>query len=249
MATDEKKARLVEIFSSLQGEGLRVGERMTFVRFEACDLKCRWCDTPESFAVHKNFRIEKIPFSGTWENDENPVSGGEIEKWLRLFSDPMVSLTGGEPLQQVEFLESWLPEVSQKHRFLLETNGVLPEALRRVLPWIHTVSMDIKLPSSAKTGVFWKEHESFLRLAIQGKECYVKIVVTEETLEEDLNRALELILSIDSRIPVILQPASETKSFRAIPTAARLGEFYDLARIRLKEVRVIPQTHKMLGIL
>src|SRR5262245_42656126 len=246
---ENKKARLIEIFSSLQGEGLRVGERMTFIRFEACDLKCRWCDTPESFSIHKNFRVESLPFSGTWENGENPISGEEIEKWLHFFSDPMVSLTGGEPLQQVEFLETWLPEVSRNHKFLLETNGVLPEALRRVLPWIHTVSMDIKLPSSAKTGICWDEHETFLRLAIQAKECYVKIVVTEETFPGDLKRALELILSIDPDIPVILQPASPTKSFRAVPTAARLGQFYDLARTRLKEVRVIPQTHKMLGIL
>jgi organic radical activating enzyme len=109
--------------------------------------------------------------------------------------------------------------------------------------------MDIKLPSSAKTGVFWEEHEAFLRLALQSKECYVKIVVTEETLEEDLDRALELILSIDPVLPVILQPASETKSFHAVPTATRLGKFYDQARTRLKEVRVIPQMHKMLGIL
>jgi organic radical activating enzyme len=222
---------------------------MTFIRFEACDLKCRWCDTPESFAMHKNFRVETVPFSGTWEMHENPVSGEEIEKCLNLFSDPLVSLTGGEPLQQVEFLEVWLPKVSPQYKFLLETNGVLPEALRRVLPWIHTISMDIKLPSSAKTGVFWEEHEAFLRLALQSKECYVKIVVTEETLEEDLDQALELILSIDPVLPVILQPASKTKSFHAVPTATRLGKFYDQARTRLKEVRVIPQMHKMLGIL
>ena len=150
--TSQKTAKLIEIFSSIQGEGPRVGERMTFVRFEGCDLKCRWCDTPESFRVHSMFRVERAPFSGTWEEEPNPASGEQIEKWLLSFSDPMVSLTGGEPLQQVDFLEDWLPRVSQKYSFLLETNGVLPQALERVVPWIHTVSMDIKLPSSAQTG-------------------------------------------------------------------------------------------------
>jgi len=241
-------ARLVEIFSSVQGEGPRVGERMTFIRFESCDLRCRWCDTTESFGVHKTYRVEKTPFLGDWELKPNPVSEAKMTEWTDHFSSPMTSLTGGEPLQQVDFLEGWLPSVSPRHRFLLETGGFLPGALERLVPWIHTVSMDFKLPSSARTGEFWKEHERFLRVAIRCKECYVKAVVTEDTSDEDLNIALDLILSVDPKIPMILQPASPTKTFRAVPTAKRLGRLHDLARSRLPGVRVIPQVHKMLGV-
>ncbi|MFO1518632.1 MAG: 7-carboxy-7-deazaguanine synthase QueE [bacterium] len=246
--TEAARAKLVEIFSSLQGEGTRVGERMSFVRFEACDLKCRWCDTPESFSPHAKFRVEEVPFSGEWREYSNPVSGKEIEKWLSLFSDTWVSLTGGEPLQQVEFLEEWLPSASKKSDFLLETNGVLPEALRRVLPYVRLVSMDMKLPSSAKTGEFWKEHEEFLRIAVKAPECSVKLVVTEETLEEEFERALNLVKKVEETIPVILQPASATKSFKGGLSLSRLGRFSEIARSALKGVRVIPQTHKMLGV-
>jgi 7-carboxy-7-deazaguanine synthase len=244
----DKTAHLIEIFSSIQGEGPRVGERMTFVRFEGCALKCRWCDTPESFRVHSEFRVEKIPFSNIWEEGPNPVLGSEIEKWLEHFSDPMVSLTGGESLQQVDFLEEWLPKISPRHRILLETNGVLPQAFEKILPWVHTTSMDLKLPSSAKTGSFWKEHEEFLRLAVQSPECYVKIVVTEQTEEADLERALELIRAIDENIPAILQPVSETRSFHGVLSTAKLGRFFDRSHRILKQVRVIPQTHKLLGV-
>ena len=34
-----------EIFYSIEGEGLRVGEPTTFVRLARCNLRCPFCDT------------------------------------------------------------------------------------------------------------------------------------------------------------------------------------------------------------
>ena len=42
-------ANLVEIFSSVQGEGPDVGASTLFVRLGACDLRCRWCDSPHTW--------------------------------------------------------------------------------------------------------------------------------------------------------------------------------------------------------
>ncbi len=241
-------ARLVEIFSSIQGEGMRIGERQSFIRFQGCELKCRWCDTPENFTYQPEYRVETEAFLGHWEKFKNPVSTTEVWSWIEKFSDPMVSLTGGEPLQQVEFLQELLNQNQKGRPFLLETSGVLPEALEKIVGEIYTVSMDIKLPSSAQTGEFWPEHEAFLKIAQKAPELYVKIVVTESTLASELEKALNLVKSISEDIPVILQPASQTRAFKASPSSATLAELSKVALKSYRNIRIIPQTHKFLGI-
>lgn len=243
-----KSARLVEIFSSIQGEGVYLGEKQTFVRFQGCALRCRWCDTSESFTLKSSYKVEKFSFSNEWEKHSNPASAQLLESWLEHFANPRVSLTGGEPLEQVEFLESWLPELQHRYSFLLETNGVLPQNLNRIISFVDVVSMDIKLPSSTRTGVYWNEHKNFLRIAQNAKECYVKIVITSDTQESELNQAIQIIQSVNEEIPVILQPASFTRFFKKVPKIKQVNLFADQAKQWLKTVRVIPQTHKILGV-
>ena len=45
------KARIMEVFSSLQGEGVRLGERQIFVRFGGCNLQCDYCDEPDTIPI------------------------------------------------------------------------------------------------------------------------------------------------------------------------------------------------------
>ena len=67
-------ANLVEIFSSIQGEGPDVGSATLFVRFGGCDLRCCWCDSVYTWQPATECRIETARGSGQWRTLPNPLS-------------------------------------------------------------------------------------------------------------------------------------------------------------------------------
>jgi len=158
-------------------------------------------------------------------------------------SRPMLSLTGGEPLLQKDFLSAWLPRMRPTFRIYLETNGIQFEALQQVVELIDVVSMDIKLPTATGLRSYWEEHRKFLA-ACRGKECFVKAVMTNDTSRDDLVTAAGIISRFDPTVPLILQPATGS----AAPSPAMLLAFQEIALEILGDVRVIPQVHKMLRV-
>lgn len=240
------EAAIIEVFVSFQGEGTHAGERHLFVRFQDCELSCKWCDTPASFVENRFCRVESPPFSKKFRHCPNPVSVAGLMEILSEFGEETIAVTGGEPLQKVAFLKDWLPLLKER-RVLLETAGVHVPEFKEVLDWVTIVSMDLKLPSSTGMHPWWREHEAFLRLAYQ-KEVYVKVVVTSETEERHLDRAASLVASLDPKIPFLIQPASVTAKFRAVATPEQLARWQEIGRSHLHDVRVVPQIHKILGV-
>ena len=55
-------APIIEIFSSIQGEGLLIGERQIFVRFAGCNLDCTYCDTKNSQSANVGTICQLIKF-------------------------------------------------------------------------------------------------------------------------------------------------------------------------------------------
>lgn len=241
-------ANLIEIFASPQGEGPYVGVPMTFVRFQDCALSCTFCDTPASFKKHATFRYEAPEFSEKFSARENPIDTEALTQIVRAYSPAVLSLTGGEPLQQSAFIGAWLRRLDGHYKILLETNGVLPRELESVIERVDIVSMDIKLPSVTGMRAYWDEHAEFLKIAKQ-REVYVKLVVSEALRIDELEQAVDLVRSIAPKIPFVLQPVTlKGKSSPGIGEA-RLQELYRLSRQRLEDVRVVPQIHPRLGLL
>lgn len=241
-------ARLIEIFSSLQGEGPYVGYPMTFVRFQDCALSCQFCDTPASFKKHASYRVERSAYSAEFEDHSNPVSALRLSRHLTELGLDFVSLTGGEPLQQADFISEWLPTENRQRRILLETNGVLPGELKKVLSGIDVVSMDMKLPSVTGMRAYWKEHEEFLAIAVR-REVYVKVVVGATTDLSELQEAVRIVAGCSRRIPFILQPVTPAYKVKQSIPESHLKRLYEMSCERLMDVRVIPQVHAQLGIL
>lgn len=249
-ATVKSDAQLIEVFSSIQGEGLLVGCRQVFVRMALCNLECGYCDTP--YAPQPDCRIEDAPASGIFRNVPNPVAletlFNILHNWNCLLPGlhHSISLTGGEPLVQADVLAEWLPVLRSILPIYLETNGTLPAALEPLLPAIDWISMDIKLPSQSGCPAPWQEHCNFLALARE-KECQVKIVVGEETEKREVEAAARMVEDVAAEVPLILQPVTR-EGVIAISARALIDLHTAAARFH-PVTRVIPQTHRFIGLL
>lgn len=252
-------ARLIEIFSAIQGEGLNVGTRQIFIRFALCDLRCHFCDSAHTWSVPSTCRVEQSPGLRDFETHSNPVQLNTLLTWIERQNSPglhdSISFTGGEPLLHAPFLVEFLPIVRRATGLpiYLETGGHRPQQLQLILPYLDSAGMDIKLPSVSGEN-YWNEHAEFLRLSDRaGLELFIKAIVSSQTDLGDLVKAAKLVASVNPEIPVFLQPATPltpSQQFGDIliqaPTPAQILHWQALMKRELKQVRVIPQTHKML---
>ncbi|MSM38401.1 MAG: radical SAM protein [Geobacter sp.] len=244
-----KRADLVEMFSSVQGEGILVGRRQLFLRFSGCNLNCSYCDTP--LLPQPTCRIEESP-GGNFVDIPNPVALDTIASYLKtwLHDYPRLhhslSITGGEPLLNADLLSDWLPLLHEFLPVFLETNGTLPEALGRIINNLDYISMDIKIPSTSGYTELWELHRDFLALAV-ATTCYVKTVVSLETSAHEIEQVCNLIATAGNDIPLILQPVTSQVS---MPHMGRyLLELQSQASRTLTDVRIIPQLHTFLQVL
>ena len=225
-----EKARISEIFMSIQGEGLYFGIPQLFIRFDDCNLSCAYCDT--KLKPYKGYTVKGLM------------------RELSKFKEPhhSISLTGGEPLLQVDFIESFLLEYEKSFgkTVYLETNGTLPDALARIIDNVDIIAMDVKLPSSTGGKSFWNEHEKFLWVA-RWKKIFVKAVVTQNTSSVEIVALSDMVQNIGRKIPVILQPATELKKENRVERKS-LEHYRALLQDSLKNVEIIPQVHKLLGV-
>jgi organic radical activating enzyme len=255
-------ANLVEIFSSIQGEGTHIGETTLFVRFGGCDLRCRWCDSPQTWERAPQCRIEVSRCSGEFATRANPVPVEEViaaAESLDLAAHEFASLTGGEPLLQPEAVGEVARALRARGpRILLETHGLATDGLESVVADIDVVSMDWKLSSDVRRASdprhgalepFHTEHEKFVAIARRAPELVIKLVITPASVDDEID---EVVSRVEANAPdatLILQPVTPFGAVREAPSAERLLALCTRISSRLAKVRVIPQTHKLYGVL
>jgi 7-carboxy-7-deazaguanine synthase len=228
--SDASRGRLVEVFSSLQGEGPRVGERQIFVRLGGCNLQCDYCDEPETIP---------IPSGKVWSLERVKSAILKLHKKRKHRS---VSWTGGEPLLHPAFLE---PLMRYAHSLglenYLETNGTLPNAMRALAPLCDVVSMDVKLASSTGRST-WRLHEAFLKEV--PRATFVKVVLTSRTTDSEWRQVLALMKAAPHKATLVLQPATRFGGAEPISPSKCL-KFEDQARRVVPDVIVMPQWHHL----
>jgi 7-carboxy-7-deazaguanine synthase len=118
-----------EIYRSLQGESTFAGLPCVFIRLTACHLRCVYCDTPHAFHQGESLPLDEV-----------------LARALAL-GDPLVEVTGGEPLLQEEVFPLMTRLADAGRTVLLETSGALDIA--PVDSRVHII-LDVKTPGSGE---------------------------------------------------------------------------------------------------
>lgn len=214
-----------EIFSSLQGEGTYIGFEQLFIRFSKCNLKCSYCDTDFTSEL-KEYTPQQL--------------ANEVAKYETIHS---ISLTGGEPLLDSDFLKEFLPLVDKK--VYLETNGTLFNELEQVIDLVDIISMDIKLNSTSHNGDLFEKHKKFIDIVTKNnKEIFVKIVFDEKITNDEISKCIELVKN--NNIPIILQPKMDGEVLNL--SNEIINKVFVKFIQQYKNTRLIPQVHKFLKV-
>ncbi len=178
--------KVVEIFSSINGEGTRAGRLAVFVRLKGCNLNCSYCDT-------------------TWANEENAVytvmTEQEIYESIKSTGIKNVTITGGEPLFRKD-MDVLLTTIAADKELLveIETNGSVD-----LTPYVHisdniSFTMDYKLPVSGMEQAMCHSNFSLLK-----NKDTVKFVAGSR---EDLDTTLNIIrkYNLQGRVNIYISP-------------------------------------------
>lgn len=209
--------KVVEIFESINGEGMRAGELAVFVRMKGCNLSCNYCDT--MWANKPDYEFEEM-------------TADQIVDRVKKSGIKNVTLTGGEPLLQKDadkLLEAFSSE--KDIRVEVETNGSID--LKPFLKFENvSFTMDYKLPESDMEKYMNTDNFKILR-----KKDTLKFVASSVN---DLKKAKEIIEKYEliGKVNIIFSPV-----FGKI----ELTDIVDFLKDnKLNDVRMQLQMHKFI---
>ena len=166
-----------EIFHSIQGESTYAGRPCVFVRLTACDLRCRWCDTPYAFHEGRKMSVDEV------------IADVESRNC------PTVEVTGGEPLLQADVYPLMQRLMDTGKTVLIETGG--HRSIAKVPAGVIRI-VDIKCPGSGEA-----EKNDWSNLAQLTRLDEVKFVIADR---RDYEYARDVVRREDlpSRVNAVL---------------------------------------------
>ena len=175
--------RVQEIFTSIDGEvnHHHQGCFTTFIRLAGCNLRCSYCDTERA-----------------WEKESGmEMSTNLIMQIIEAHGCQKVTITGGEPLWQMEDLQELVHSIlwDSNCNISIETNGTIP-------PFSHLITgrltyvVDYKLPSSTMmdqmmcTGEFVKlSYFDFIKFVIMDRKDYIMARIVKKDIQQKGGKA------------------------------------------------------------
>ncbi|QKQ99613.1 7-carboxy-7-deazaguanine synthase QueE [Metallosphaera tengchongensis] len=202
---------IVEIFTSIQGEGLVIGSPSNFVRLAGCNLRCVWCDTKNSWIREegKPMRMEEILKS------LNPAV-----RWT--------TVTGGEPLLQ-DILPLSLALKEMGYKIVVETNGtVKPKGELRKVVDVFSVSPKLSNSGHKLRYDFSDDWATYYKFVVVNPARELREV--KDFVESQMINPEKVILQPDGNRPDYIQALKELSDavmdmglpFRVLPQLHRI---------------------------
>ena len=179
-ASERGSLTVSEIFGpTFQGEGPSIGLRCSFLRLGACNLHCRWCDTPYTWdwtgrngrAYDPRVELRRMSVDATWQSlqakgaDALVVSGGE----------PMLQQHQLVPLLERAATAGWWVE--------METAGTIAPELA-LLPLVSRFNVSPKVENSGNDLGDRYQPAALDALQSSGKAAWKFVVESPDDLDE-----------------------------------------------------------------
>jgi len=215
----EQSLSITEVFQSIQGEGLKIGEISLFIRFSGCNLNCSFCDTPQRNTI------------------QEIISPKNLYKKYKIKEFNNIIFTGGEPLiqdeQELVKLVKLIIKGNPYAIITIETNGTI--SIKKLFKFKKNIFWSIS-PKLWK-GIDYKILTNYRCLTECSKKQYKFVIESKSQLI-----LIKQFISYCMGGQVILQPEYNSVSVK------QLIDWIAEDKILKRNVRIIPQVHKLIKV-
>ena len=191
--------KISEIFYSIQGEGILNGVPSAFVRTTGCNLRCVFCDSPQT----------------SWNPEGETLSLDAIISKTNLFNTKHVVITGGEPFLHHDLNDLCIKYNELGYHITLETAGTIFQKVQ-----CNLLSISPKLSNSTphhmENGKYKLRHDELrlqpdvVRKLMDISDYQLKFVIDSPS---DTNEVREFLKSLGKieKSKVLLMPQGITR--------------------------------------
>ena len=236
------KARIhsFESFGAVDGPGIRF-----VIFFQGCGLRCKYCHNRDTWAINAGLE---------YTSDELIAKISRYKNYFAV-SNGGVTLSGGEPLLQQDFLLELLPKLKkQKIHIAIDTSGNFPltDKMKKIIDLADLFLLDIKCINDEickdLVGVSNKLELEFAKyLSDIGKDVWIRQVLVPGITdhEEDLLKLKNFLSTLRNVKKVEILAYHDLGRFKW----ENLGCNYELEDIPNATTEDVSRAKKILGLL
>lgn len=217
---------IMEVFSSVQGEGSNAGHISVFIRVGGCNFKCpgfnveykdpktgeikKGCDS--YYSVDTKFKKE-WNFAESFEEIVDMVDEVMPSYPKAVLTKPEIVITGGEPTlywKDNEFQKLLAYYISRNHDVTIETNASKDIHFKRDYQRKVKFSMSVKLLNSGEAEHKRINIDNITNIIENASDSYLKFVVDKDEINEVELEIDGLLREIPVYADVYLMPLGDT---------------------------------------